>query len=116
LGAEGWFIEDLNHISVGVSEIERATAVAVRAGWMTKRGLASGEGRGSTVHIFGSSDKKTEMVEPLSFGGGARGRPVERKIVTAGREVRVFGVGLPDHAHAENRYIELDRAPDVCHI
>jgi hypothetical protein len=69
-----------------------------------------------TVYIFGFLHNEPEMIESLAALSSIPRRPVQSEIVTAGREIGVIRIRLPDHTHAEQGGIKCCRDGDICDI
>lgn len=95
-------VDDLHDISVGISTIEAARAIAVCARFLENVNALRLEKKMPRVHLLNVLQHEPEVVETLLRRVGMRaGNSMQSEIVSPASEVDIVRIRAPFDAHAE---------------
>ena len=110
-------VDQLDEQTIGIFEVKRAGAIAVGFDFFGKGNAENAQAVAPLVDIFGGADDKPEVIDVLHRAELAGiCKSMNRKVIRAGSQVNVIGVGLPFDGHSHHFRVEIDRLLDIANV
>jgi len=110
-------VQQLDQDPVGISKVKGPGPVAMRSNGFDQLNTLRLDPSGDIVHVFGSRDNESNVVQGLrAVGFSAFRQLVNGEIVASACQVNIVRVGCPLDSHPDDRAVESDRLLDVPYV